>query len=116
MSRIQRTDHGFSLFISWKDIGYMVTILIALNLFDVVLTFYAINALGFAELNALAFDFPMWIFVLKFGICFSPWVCAYILHKIEMENYLLLPFLFSMILIEFYMVVVVFNLSNFFRL
>lgn len=62
--------------------------------------------LGFEELNPLAIGFPLWIFVLKFGVCFVPMVCAYVMDKFEMEKYLLLPFMCSAILIEVYVFVV----------
>ncbi len=90
----------------------MVILVIALNLLDVVLTFYAITMLGFVELNPLAASFPMWLFLLKFGVCFIPLVCAYLLQKLGVENYLLLPFVFSTILIGFYACVVSFNIGN----
>lgn len=90
----------------------MTIILVALNLVDAVSSFYAINVLGFTELNPLAVGFPVWIILLKFAICFIPMVCAYMLHKFSMENYLLLPFMFSAILIEFYAFVAAFNLRN----
>ena len=90
----------------------MTIVLVALNLLDVVSTFYAINYLGFAELNPLAEGFPVWLSVLKFGVCFIPIVCAYVLHKLGMENYLLLPFVFSAILIQFYAFVVALNVLN----
>jgi len=114
MSPIQHAEHSFSLSFSWRHIGYMAIILVSLNLLDVVSTSHAINVLGFMELNPLAVGFPVWIFVLKFGICFIPMVCAYVLHKLGMENYLLLPFVVSAILIEFYAFVVVFNMRNVF--
>ena len=112
MSPIQRADHSYSLALCWKDIGLMAIPLVVLNLLDVVLTFYAINVLSFMEVNPLAAGFPVWLFVLKFGVCFIPVVCAYMLDMLEMENYLLLPFVFSTILIEFYAFVVAFNLRN----
>jgi hypothetical protein len=112
VSLIQRTDHSFSLALRWRDIGLMAIPLVFLNLLDVVLTFYAINVLGFMEINPLAAGFPVWLFVLKFGVCFIPVVCAYMLDVLEMGNYLLLPFVFSAILIEFYAFVVAFNVRN----
>ena len=112
MSLIQRTVRSFSLALCWKDIGLMAVPLVVLNLLDVVLTFYAINVLGFMEINPLAAGFPVWLFVLKFGVCFIPVVCAYMLDMLEMENYLLLPFVFSAILIEFYAFVAAFNIRN----
>ena len=90
----------------------MAVPLVVLNLLDVVLTFYAINVLGFMEINPLATGFPVWLSVLKFSFCFIPLFCAYILEKLEMKNYLLLPFAFSTILIEFYAFVVAFNVRN----
>lgn len=68
--------------------------------------------LGFEELNPLAIGFPLWIFVLKFGVCFVPMVCAYVMDKFEMEKYLLLPFMCSAILIEVYVFVVAFSMCN----
>lgn len=112
MSHVQRTNHGFSLAFSWQDIGLIAIMLVALNVLDVVSTFYAINVLGFVELNPLAAGFPVWLSVLKFGVCFIPSVCAYILERLEMKNYLLLPFVFSIILIEFHAFVVAFNIQN----
>jgi len=90
----------------------MTIILVALNLVDAFLSSYAINVLGFMELNPLAVGFPVWIVLLKFAICFVPLVCAYVLHKSGMESYLALPFVFSAILIEFYAFVVAFNIRN----
>jgi hypothetical protein len=90
----------------------MTIILVTLNFFDVVSSFYVISVLGFIELNPLAVGFPIWIFVLKFGVCFIPVICAYVLDKFGMERYLLLPFLCSAILIEFYIFVVAFNVFN----
>ena len=112
MSSIQRTNHCFSLAFRWQDIGLLAIMLVALNVLDVFSTFYAINFLGFMELNPLAAGFPVWFSVLKFGVCFVPLVCAYVLEKLEMKNYLLLPFVFSTILIEFYAFVVAFNIQN----
>ena len=86
---------------------YPTIVLIALNIVDVVSTFYAVTLLGFIEINPLAVGFPAWIFVLKFGVCVVPVVCAYVLDKFRMQNYLLLPFVFSVALIEFYSFVVV---------
>jgi hypothetical protein len=100
--------------VSWKDIGGMGIILVILNFLDVVLTFYAINTLGFVELNHLAIGFPLWIFITKFGGCFVPFVCAYMLHKVEMEHYLLLPFICSLFLIEFYALVIALNVYTIF--
>ena len=112
VSPIQRTNHGFSLAFCWQDIGLMAIILVSLNILDVFSTFYAINVLGFMELNPLAVDFPIWLSVLKFSVCFIPLICAYTLEKLKMKNYLLLPFAFSTILIEFYAFVVASNLQN----
>lgn len=89
----------------------MTVLLITLNIIDVVLSFYANNVLGFMELNPFAVGFPIWIFVLKFGVCFVPLVCAYVLVKFGMNNHLFLPFFCSLILIEFYAFVVAFNIS-----
>jgi len=85
-----------------------------LNFFDVTLSFYAINVLGFAELNPLAIGFPVWIFALKFGVCFIPMVCGYVLDKLGIENYLLLPFVFLATLIQIYTFIIGFNLRNIF--
>jgi len=112
VSPVQRTNHGFSLAFCWQDIGLMAIMLVALNVLDVVSTSHAINDLGFMELNPLAAGFPVWLSVLKFGGCFIPMVCAYMLEKLEMKNYLLLPFAFSAILIEFYAFVVASNIQN----
>ena len=90
----------------------MTIVLVALNFLDVVSTFYAVNVLGYVELNPLALSFPVWIFVLKFGICFVPIVCAYVLCKTGMENYLLMPFAFLAVLIGFYAFVVGSNLRS----
>ena len=109
---VKRTNHGFSLAFCWRDIGLMAIVLVALNVLDVVSTLYAIDVLGFMELNPLAAGLPVWLSVFKFGVCFIPLVCAYILEKLEMKNYLFLPFVFSTILIEFYAFVVAFNIQN----
>jgi hypothetical protein len=90
----------------------MTIMLVTLNLFDVLSSFYAINFLGFIELNPLAVGFPIWIFILKFSVCFIPMVCAYVLGKFGIEKYLFLPFVCSAILIEFYAFVVAFNVRN----
>lgn len=92
----------------------MTIVLVALNLVDAVSSFYAINVLGFMELNPLAVGFPVWFVILKFAICFIPTVCAYVLHRFSMENYLLLPVVFSVVLIEFYAFVVAFNMYGIF--
>jgi hypothetical protein len=112
MSPIQLTGHRFSLAFSCKDISLMTIILVTLNFLDVFSSSYAINVLGFMELNPLAVGVPIWIFVLKFGVCFVPVICAYVLDKFGMEKYLLLPFACSTILIEFYLFVVVLNVFN----
>lgn len=112
MSPIQRSDNGLSLIFSCKDISFMTILLITLNFIDVLSSFYANDVLGFMELNPLAMGFPIWIFILKFGVCFVPLVCAYVLIKFEMKNYLLLPFVCSATLIEIYAFVVAFNISN----
>ena len=78
----------------WKDIGLMAIIMISMNVLEVLSTFYAINVLGFMELNPLAAGFPIWLSVLKFGACFIPLICAYMLEKLEMKNYLVLPLVF----------------------
>jgi hypothetical protein len=112
ISPIQRIDHGFSLTFSCKDISFITGALVMLNIIDVLLSFYAHNVLGFMELNPLAIGFPILIFILKFGVCFIPFVCAYVLDKFGMKNYLLLPFVCSVILVEFYAFVVALNMSN----
>ena len=112
MSSIKHTSHRVSLVFSCKDISFMTITLVALNLLDVLSSFYAINVLGLVELNPLAVGFPIWIFVLKFGICFVPVVCAYLLDKWGMKNYQLLPFVCSAILLDFYAFVIAFNMSN----
>ncbi len=112
MSLAQRHSQSLSLAFSWKDISFMTVILIALNLLDVGTTFYAVGVLGFSELNPLAVGFPIWIFALKFGICFIPALYAYVLEKLSKQKYLLLPFIFSVILVEFYAFVVAFNVGN----
>jgi hypothetical protein len=90
----------------------MTIILVTLNFLDVLSSFYATNVLGFMELNPLAVGVPIWIFALKFGVCFIPVICAYVLDKFGMERYLLLPFVCSAILIEFYFFVLAFNVFN----
>ena len=90
----------------------MTVVLVTLNFLDVVSTFYAINYLAFVELNPLAASFPAWIFVLKFGVCFVPMVCAHVLDKFGMEDYLLMPFGFLAVLIGFYAFVVGSNVGN----
>ena len=112
MAPVQLINHRFSLIFSWKDIGFITIILVKLNLLDVLLSFYAINFLGLMELNPLAAGFPIWFLVLKFSVCFIPVVCAYVLVKFGMEKYILLPFVCSAILIEFYAFVVAFNMRN----
>jgi hypothetical protein len=114
MSASQETHDIFPFSVSWKDIGCIGIILVVLNFLDVALTFHAINTLGLVELNPLAVGFPLWIFVMKFGVCFVPFVSAYILHKVEMKNYLLLPFICSLFLIEFYALVIALNVSSIF--
>lgn len=112
MSNIQRYNQVLTFAFSRKDISFMTIVLVALNVVDVVLTLYAANVLGFVELNPLAIGFPFWIFLLKFGSCFVPVVVAFVLDKFEMNNYLLLPFISSAVLIEFYTFVVAFNAYN----
>lgn len=90
----------------------MTSVLITLNFVDVLLSFYAINVLTFVELNPLAVGFPIWIFILKFGVCFVPVVCAYVLDKCGMKNYLFLPFICSLVMMIFYAFVVAYNMSN----
>lgn len=106
MHTVQRTEGSFSLVFSWKDLRIPTAVLFALNMVDVISTLYAVRMLGFIELNVLAVGFPAWIFVLKFGVCFIPVGCAYALDRFRMQNYLLLPFLTSVVLIEFYSLVV----------
>jgi hypothetical protein len=112
ISSIQSNDNKFSLNFSYKHVNFMTIILVLLNLIDVISSFYAINVLGLIELNPLATGFPLWIVVLKFSVCFVPTVCAYMLDKYGMKKYLLLPFICSVILIEFYVFVVTFNMQN----
>lgn len=90
----------------------MTSVLITLNFVDVLLSFYAIDALAFVELNPFAVGFPIWIFILKFGVCFVPVVCAYVLDKLGMKIYLFLPFICSVVQMMFYVFVVAFNVSN----
>jgi hypothetical protein len=52
---------------------------------------------------------------LKFSACFIPLVCAYILDKLEIENFRFLPFMCLTILIAFYTFVVTFNIRNILR-
>ena len=92
-----------------KDFSFMTIVLVALNFFDIVSSFYAINILTFTELNPLAEGFPIWILVLKFAICFIPIFCAYTLDKFGVEKYMLLPFTFLAILVGFYAFVVGLN-------
>ncbi len=110
MSPTQRAGGSFSLVFSWKDMCFPTAVLVALNVIDVVSTFYAVGMLGFIELNPLVVGFPICVFVLKFSVCLIPVVCAYVLDKFRMQNYLLLPFVFSVILIQFYCFVVVFGM------
>ena len=112
VSPVPRTNHDFSLAFCWQDIGLMSIILVSLNVLDIFSTIYAINILGLMELNPISVSFPVWLTVLKFGACFIPLTCAYILEKLNMKNYLLFPFAFSTILIEFYAFVVAFNIQN----
>ncbi len=84
----------------------MTAILIALNLIDVVSSIYAIDILGFVELNPLAASFTIWLFVLKFAACFFPVICACILRKTRLEDYLFMPFAFLTVLVCFYAFVV----------
>ena len=112
MSPVQRTDNGFSLAFRWQDIGIMAIMLVSLNVLDVFSTFYAIGVLGFTEINPLATGFPIWLSVMKFGACFVPMICAYMIEKLEMKNYMILPFAFSTVLIEFYAFVVAFNVHE----
>ena len=67
----------FDVVSSWRPVGFMAVLLVALNFFDVAATFYGVGVLGFVELNSLAVGFPVWVFLLKFGVCFVPVVCAY---------------------------------------
>jgi hypothetical protein len=90
----------------------MAIMLVSLNVLDVFSTFYAISVLGFTEINPLAAGFPIWLSVLKFGACFVPLICAYMLEKFEMKNYLILPFVFSAVLMEFYAFVVACNMHG----
>jgi hypothetical protein len=103
---------SLTIVFSWKTIGLMAIHLVALNLIDVLMSFYAISTLGLIEVNPFAVSLPLWILAWKFGFCFIPVVCAYTLHKFKMENYLLLPLGASLILIEYYIFVVAFNVVN----
>jgi len=108
----QRAAQSFLFAFSWKDIGLLTAILVSLNFVDVVLSIYAVNILGFAELNPFAIGFPVWIFVLKFCVCFIPLVCAYTLYRFGNENYLILVFVFLAILIQIYAFILGFSLGN----
>ncbi len=111
---IKRMVDNFSFAVSWKDLSFMTSVLVVLNLLDTISSFYAVNVLGFIELNPVTAGFPIWIILLKFAACFIPTVSAYVLHKIDMEKYLLLPIVFSAILIEFYAFVIAFNVRSIF--
>jgi len=115
VSPVQRINHDFSLAFCWQDIGLLTIMLVSLNVLDILSTVYAINVLGFMELNPLAAGFPVWLTVLKFVACFIPLACAYMLEKQELKNYLFLPFVFSTFQIEFYAFVVAFNVQNILR-
>ena len=93
----------------------MTIMLLSLNVIDVLSTLYATSFLGFVELNPLAINFPIWLSVVKFGACAVPLICAYELEKMKMRNYLLLPFVSSLIMIEFYALVVTSNMLNILR-
>jgi hypothetical protein len=108
----QRAAQSFLSTFSWKDISLLTVILISLNLIDAVLSIYAITILGFAELNPFAIDFPIWIFALKFGVCFIPLVCAYTLDRIGNKNYFIFPFVFLAIMIQIYAFIIGFNLRS----
>ena len=109
---IRHVDQSLPFVFSWRDISLMTIILVILNLIDVVSSFYAVNSLGFVELNHLATSFPVLVFLLKFGVCFVPMTCAYVLRKTGMENCLLMPFAFLAVLIGFYAFVVGSNLHS----
>jgi len=102
----------FDVVSSWRPVGFLAVLLVVLNFFDVVATFYGVGVLGFVELNSLAVGFPVWVFLFKFGVCFVPVVCAYALEKFGMGKYLVLPFVFSAVLVEFYAFVVAFNVGT----
>jgi len=102
----------FDVVSSWRPVGFMAVLLVALNFFDVASTFYAVGVLGLVELNPLAVGFPVWLFLFKLGVCFVPVVCAYTLEKFGMGKYLVLPFVFSAVLIQFYAFVVAFNVGT----
>ena len=108
----QRIAQSFLSTFSWKDISLLTVILVSLNLIDAVLSIYAITILGFAELNPYAIDFPLWIFALKFGVCFIPLVCTYTLDKIGNQNYFIFPFVFLAIMIQIYAFIIGFNLRS----
>lgn len=109
---IQTVTQKYLFTFSLNDIGLLTAILVSLNFLDVILSVYAIRILNFVELNPLAIGFPVWIFVLKFSVCFIPMVCAYTLDKFEIKNYLFLPFIFLAILIQIYAFIIGFNLHN----
>jgi len=102
----------FDVVSSWRPVGFMAVLLVALNFFDVAATFYGVGVLGFVELNSLAVGFPVWVFLFKFGVCFVPLVCAYVLEKFGLGKYLVLPFVFSAVLVGFYAFVVAFNVGT----
>ena len=102
----------FDVVSSWRPVGFMAVLLVALNFFDAASTFYGVGVLGFVELNSLAVGFPVWVFLLKFGVCFVPAACAYALEKFGMGKFLVLPFVFSAVLVEFYAFVVAFNVGT----
>jgi hypothetical protein len=110
----KRAEGFFSHAFSWKDIFFPTTALVALNVIDVVSTFYGVTMLGFVELNPLAVGFHPWIVILKCSACLIPLVCAYALDKSNMNNYMFLPLVFSIILVEFYTCIVVFGMCNIF--
>ena len=86
--------------------------MLALNVADVVLTFFGVNFLGFSELNPLAADFPIWLTIVKFSACFIPLICAYVLQRLEIRDYMFVPFMFSVMQIVFYASVMTFNIHS----
>lgn len=115
MVGVEGGENVFVVVSSWRPVGLLAVLLVFLNVFDVVSTFYAVGVLGFVELNSLAVGFPVWVFLFKFGVCFVPVVCAYVLEKFGMGRYLVLPFVFSVVLVEFYAFVFVLNVGTLLR-
>ncbi len=108
---VERFDQKYPIF-CLRDFSFITGVLVTLNFLDVILSKYATNILGLVELNPLASGFPIWLLMLKFGVCFVPLVCAYALDKSGMENFMFLPFTFLTILIGFYTFVVSSSVRN----